>query len=709
MTTKILVLSLFGLSVLASGLGAAEVFRSEFTSQDELDKWTVLLLSKGGRKGEVMTAQPDSRRQPAILFTPEIQSWGFLIKEFKPGRLPAGGKLRLTAYVMGNRPATVVISRKFSWGVAGMEAATKLLTKYGEWERLEVIMDRPKDDPLMSVAIGLDYGNPGGWVAVDKVVVECADSFPATGHEPMPQENVVVTAKQLRKFVTDETFQNIRQAALVWQEALKENPGAVMAKNIAPLFDLAPSASGTDRVSLRDIGDMLVELQNWGYSVQFADEMRNFGEKTLLPPNAKTSLEIDAAGNSREYRTLLLRNNLSCGHNFSITLEGDLAKHARIYRMEYISGQPDYLRELHPGDFVSTGMRQTVGLTFAFSTKDLRPGAYAGEIVVTPFDNSLPIKRMPIHLRVHKTTLPDQLPISAFLFDYSSAQNPEVARFLMDFRVNTFDYSIRKTPEEGTDFAELEKIVANVRQINSKLKFTILVETWFVRDAKGWKPEYNAWLDQLVAEMKKLGLGYNDWIFHIYDETLCDEFLAAAKAIKTHNPNVRIFADWTDKNQEVVRKFLPYIDVWCPKDGDLAFPATHLMKAAKAPVWTYACEPAPMMPFESYRRQAWLAWQYGLSGCSEWTAAVCPFRVAQGDQQYGLLYASSHGIQPSRKLIMWHAGLEDYLLLRLASDQVAASGNTELRRLVTHGVMDIPSHLERAGEWRRRILEAMDK
>jgi hypothetical protein len=176
--------------------------------------------------------------------------------------------------------------------------------------------------------------------------------------------------------------------------------------------------------------------------------------------------------------------------------------------------------------------------------------------------------------------------------------------------------------------------------------------------------------------MLKAGIPFDQWVLHIYDETLCDPFLECARQIKAVDPRVRIFSDCMG-TPEQVRAFAPYVDYWCPYWGALPNTAgLDAMRATGKPVWTYDCGTEKRMPTGRYRVLPWRTWRYRLDGAFCWCYPGSAWNELTLDGiNYGHIYEGYRG-EPvsSKRWEAWSDGLEDYTLLRAYDDALRRAG-----------------------------------
>lgn len=246
-----------------------------------------------------------------------------------------------------------------------------------------------------------------------------------------------------------------------------------------------------------------------------------------------------------------------------------------------------------------------------------------------------------------------------------------------------------------------------------------------------WKSNFTAWLRILVRHLRQQGLGYDRWILHAFDETLCDEFLELASFIKQTNPQVRLFADHINDKPATIRKFRDVIDIWCPNERHIRmYPdRLELVRSFGKPVWMYKSQGPGRAndPYSYYRLAHWRAFQYGLNGVGFWVyhdknGPVVWDEIGNIQGYYGVIYSGSsypggsldESIVPSRRWEAWREGIEDSEYLRrfeevfkqqgaLVSTESKISGKDIQRQI--EDVIRNPGGPNRIHEMRRMISE----
>ncbi len=319
---------------------------------------------------------------------------------------------------------------------------------------------------------------------------------------------------------------------------------------------------------------------------------------------------------------------------------------------------------------------ETRELWLTVDTFDARPGLYQGMLRLQPLDprtNAWTL-HVPVSVRIWPVKLAKTSKLKVFNFDYArGARSDAHLRNLLEHRVNVFALYVPTPDRKGhADFSILDDEIARVKSHGQ-----IFFECWFFR-SEGWKPQHERWVKDLVAYMKSKGLGYDDWMLHIFDETLNDLFLDTAKHIKQVDPNLRLFSDRMGP-PERLKQFAPYIDYWCPHYRDLPKPGLRTMRASGHPIWTYDCGSGKAVPPSHNRALPWCAWFYKLDGVCYWTY-FSSFGDTWNDFDHGhpdwsKVYPGATG-EPlsSKRWDAWREGLEDLALLDLYQSALKTQG-----------------------------------
>lgn len=248
-----------------------------------------------------------------------------------------------------------------------------------------------------------------------------------------------------------------------------------------------------------------------------------------------------------------------------------------------------------------------------------------------------------------------------------------------------------------------------------------------------WKTNFTAWLKRLVRHMHEEGLGYDRWLLHPFDETLCDEFHELALLIRKTDPRVRIFADHINDKPATILKFRDLVDVWCPNERhiDMYPDRLRLVQSFGRPVWMYKSQGPGRAndPYSYYRLAHWRAFQYGLDGVGFWvyhdkTGPADWDEIGSIQGHYGVIYSGSsypggsleESIATSRRWEAWRKGVQDAEYLRRFDEaskkrspsDLRRSNVSEIRKQIEH-VIQNPHLLNNACEAKQKISEYLSE
>ncbi len=689
-------------------LQGQELLRSDFISLEHIqEQWKILNYGEGS--GEYEMLQTDHDEPVLALRTPAANSWIFLIRDFLPEELGDMEELEVAVAILTNQPekATVVISDGVSYGNRIWRDSVQLGNTALEWEVIRVRIKRSRPENLLSVAAGLDYNSEGTFLAIGGITV-CADE---SGRLDIPNGALQIPARYVlpaERAVVEKTALQLK--AMEFPTA--DFAGTAAVRNSLKSMENFLTVLGEGIVPVNLFRQAKQEAIKWGIACRVVDNMATFNKQTLVAPAAVALQEKMMPRNAADEMLLLIHNYHTESQNIQIRVNGSIAPFSTLYQLEYVEGHPDYPRIFASGEMITLPAGETVGIQLQFNTRDVAAGHYWGQLEMIPFDTAFEVQSIPVRVAVTNLRLPEQMPLDIFHWDYSLAADQAGLRFLIENRVNMFHFAFRGEPGEKDEFAVLERMIDNIRAVAPELKFTIFVEVWFVLQNGGWTPSYNTWLDRLVAVFEASGLGYEDWYLCIYDESLDNVFLDSARAIKAHDPEVRIFSDHLVDNEDQISSFVGVVDAWCPLARQ--FPpvtdqfATELdiIRESGKPNYVYNCDCEPAQDLALYRGQPWLALLNGLDGCFFWTTNSCSFRYQGKFRNYGLTYVAPDGtLVPSRRFLQWRSGLEDYLIVHAALLDPEWKAEAEAILAEMALVVFSPRTGAMADEFRARLLQ----
>ena len=587
---------------------------------------------------------------PPTIFNPDARSWIFWQNNIKPEMRYA--RVRASAWVYSNvsRKTKLVISDGVPWG-GSVTNSVRRSAPSGEHAWRQVVSELTiRSGGVISVAVGYDYHQGGAWCHIGSVKVEAV----ADGEEFAPLESVAPDFKP-------------------------ELPGKI-----------ARALTGEDIFASAPV-----------------DRFCAYREKTPVKnAPAGTIVHITTAVNAHEGALFLLRNNSDEVQSFHLNFTGTAAPMVELFRYLYEDGNPDRPQLLPPDGMIEIGCSQTVGIEAVIETGEYEPGMYGGKLRIVPQNQAAPVREYAINIEVLPLELPSVVPAIIGNWDYSSARDPDNLDFLLGARVNLF-FLAQPTIEV------LKQTVRNLKARGLKPgSYKLHIEDWEIRARHDFGKSGETWLGEIVVTAKDLGLDYKDWILHVYDETFSPEFLKVSRDIKKFDPQVRIFSDHHG-DVAAIKKFAPYIDYWSPHQKRLPpFDEKHTamleaMRETGKPCLTYECDPLPNTTPANYRRMPYQAFYLKLDGFSYWSAKIMPNRGGPGSPRYGIAYAGAGGkMAPSRRWFHWCAGVEDYLLLRMAVD---AGHGTRAYELAGEVLADTPEFGAKITASRLELMRLLQK
>ena len=672
---------------------------------------TVLLRRNDSRLGEIDFVR--GKRNYLWIYSPDQWSWSFIVKNFTPEKLQ-GKKVRLSCWMRSNRTnAILALAEGFEWGSSNGEIKRQQIPAAWKWERVVLEWTRKNPNQMISLAVGFDYTSNACFMEVANLKVECGDILPPLKTEKAPSKRLI-DGRVLKCY--EKSLKPLRQMVKYYQDKLDQislDSADKIRYAAEKIINPAAVKSQLSFTAVKKIDKFINEMSEWQFTSTFTNSLTKFDSKTFTGFKNVNNYNLHIARNEKEGVVLLLRNNTQQVQNCQIFIDGPLAEHISMRSMLEVARTPDFVPLANNDTVIKTGGFETVGVLFTVDSKDIAAGTYDIPIRVVPFDDKLAEKRLTLKLKVYSVALPDEMPIKVFNWDYCWALDTAKLQFLIDSRVNLF--LVTNLPVPGaSDFSAIDKAVNNLRRLIGKRKFSLMFEVWFVREANGWKSDYNAWLKEFVSATRKAGLNYKDWYLQIYDESLSGEFLQAAKKIMALDSQIQLFSNLMPRDSSIIEKFAPYVKVWDPLARDVSNKnykkSFKLMKKSGNEIWCYECDSNAQQPLAEYRLMPWLAWLYGLNGIGFWTAQPAGFRGTKA----GLTYSDSSGrIIPSRRWLQWQAGMDDYLLLHSASKK--SRNNPAMLNLLKQAANEVLDHRysNQLGsilqKWRCRILEECSK
>ncbi len=209
------------------------------------------------------------------------------------------------------------------------------------------------------------------------------------------------------------------------------------------------------------------------------------------------------------------------------------------------------------------------------------------------------------------------------------------------------------------------------------------------------KQAYFNWLDDVVSELKKENVGYNNWALYLIDEVNAKKvaaFSELASWTREHNSKINLYINPSATKQDysalaqALPDYLGKIEIWQPR---LEFAETYPTLFSKMGVdrWTYHNPPYPAKaadPLLEYRLPAIRAWVIGSKGIGVWSFDDSKGSSSWNDfdgtaADYSMVYEYGNTVIPSRRWLAFEAGAFDMSLLMTLEHQGCARSSMTQR------------------------------
>ncbi len=195
---------------------------------------------------------------------------------------------------------------------------------------------------------------------------------------------------------------------------------------------------------------------------------------------------------------------------------------------------------------------------------------------------------------------------------------------------------------------------------------------------------FKAWVSAIINRFNEVGITPDKLVVCPYDESMGEIALNFSRWIKEVSPQTRILLDAASDNLDAVKKIDPYVDVWMPhlrtvnQEGFKPF-FKYISDEGK-PLMTYFYTSGDneklKSPHATFALSFWICYYNNLKGLAYWAAGQYygdPWNRSHypGKFDTALMYPTENGVIPSRRLMGWQRGFQDYLMLKLAEKKLA--------------------------------------
>jgi len=335
-------------------------------------------------------------------------------------------------------------------------------------------------------------------------------------------------------------------------------------------------------------------------------------------------------------------------------------------------------------------------------TARLPAGDYAASLAVSGLQGGQAAAAQPtaVRLTVHPIRMPEQKALNAFNWSYPNASDvtrhnlQETSRDLRSHGIAVFTVLNRnlpfpRGPADAAKPVPEQRYAAMDRLLDefsyARTYLFLLGFTAKRRDngafgewmTEPWKRNFKGWLAQLVAHLRRQGLGYDRFALYPYDEYIGDDFFQVAQVVREADPRIRIFANSYGRGPAEFARLKDLVDIWCVHQRVSQDRPDWLIaiKSFAKENWCYRALNRTAKPLDNYRMMSWWAFRHGLTGAGFWVYADTgrPFWDDYGKAMgnYGVVYGAygstvdtqAEVIIPSRRWEMWREGVQDYQYL----------------------------------------------
>lgn len=472
-----------------------------------------------------------------------------------------------------------------------------------------------------------------------------------------------------------------------------------------------------------------------------------------FPPQTSDSLKILALGNETETRALNLTNlgaqalylkirppvwQNRAGENLPVHNVLEFREALAVGTVHQTTVQ-DALPQLNEARTLVVSPFETRQLWLTFKTKNLAAGDYFTRLALFALGVENPERSVTLHLRVSPVRLPEKSRLSFYTWAHlgSDATDPQSQHKLADLvehgttvfglsaPVQRFDADGQPEPVDWTAHDAWVRAYQG-KGIMLVPSFQYTVKTPAPMWGPNWEKAYQAAIKTYAAHLQSLGVDFSEWALYPVDEPWLTG-MANVKVLydcsrlaKSVDSRIQVYCDPAGMpTPENSKEMLPYVDIWMPMIDLLKRADKSLLEFYKqdagAQVWAYEA-PGPtklLKPLGLYRMQPWLAFRYGLTGCGMWTynfKNMWPTKLpAPFHHSYSIIYEDGHAIVTSRRWEAYRDGVEDFNLLTLLQEAIAAAPDAPQRQhaaqLLETAVQEVTAKQERANSNSRLNIE----
>jgi len=394
------------------------------------------------------------------------------------------------------------------------------------------------------------------------------------------------------------------------------------------------------------------------------------------------------------------------------------------------------------------------------------PGTYEYEATVTVGDA---IHVVPVTVTVHNVVLSAETPLSTGNWsDLNTGEYPlfaEVRDSMLSHRITMGAASAQGLPKKDADGNVIRPIEIDFSNMDKFIEFhkDFPQISWFypfnnhsARPHYDWfgpaewmsdefKDIFAEWIRAVVAHIKSKGRDYDEFYFHLFDETLSEPVAELCELVHSADPKIRIQATIPQASRAATARFVQAgmnIFNWHATrlEYDNAPDGFPVLRSGGRELWIYGAADAPFgggkerNPLEFFRYLHWTAFHHGATGVHFWNMlhnnGRSPVWTAETVEQnyWPMVYPigprypeppadvkTAEKVVPSRRWEYVRMGIEDYMLLAMAEKRVAALGDQgaahrkQLRNIIKTVITNRSADRRLFREKRRELVELVER
>lgn len=354
---------------------------------------------------------------------------------------------------------------------------------------------------------------------------------------------------------------------------------------------------------------------------------------------------------------------------------------------------------LNQANTMHLGALESRKLWINLNTRNLAPGKYTFSLGLESIGNSPSVQNIEISLKVSSVRVPEK---NEFAFNtWSSIEiaddqmRAKVVKDLLDHKIGVLSmlpgprFYLDREGKLKEDWAHWDQLYTPLKdQIVCFVTSALSVE---INGQKVTKEDYATLLKEAYRlahkGMADRGITREQWAIYVMDEPALTGYPSILQAVNIANeiraasPEMELYIDPAGMvTPETMKAFEGLIDIYSPQIDLLKDPDGKLLDyfhSLNKRLWCYEA-PSPgrsFHPLGHYRTQAWLSFEYGLTGCGFWcynsNNLNNVWRMNAPDD-YDAVYNDGTTIVPSRRWEASRDGVEDYHLLMMLKRKIAA-------------------------------------